>query len=239
MRAAGMVIWMLLLLLCVPLPAYAVVGGGSFYYVQSDGAPLHYQVDAVDYHGIAAWHIVWKCSQINSEHYLRRSDGAPLYTKRINQSLRRSVEIIYGQRAGEATLYRRWHAGQRLERKIRTTGLQDLGSLPQLLLQQVGHSRALRIAVINYGDGKVYHLKVQYAGQRRVGDTIGAIYRIRLDSWLSMLVGRTELVLPEQGQGSFIAYRGPSLDGSAGEWHLRLIGRRRVVAMNAPAETQH
>jgi len=59
-----------------------------------------------------------------------------------------------------------------------------------------------------------------------------AIYEVKVDSWLSVFVGKTRLLIPINGQNSnFVAYSGPGLDGVTDFWSLRLTGRDKTVAM--------
>jgi len=229
----------LMMVPCMMLNAHAGVVGGSFVYAQeSNGNLVQYHVDAVDYQGTPAWRIGWDCEQIQAEHYVRRSDGKPLYVKRVNHSRNRTVEINYSQKDGQPTVYRMHSKNEFLERKIWDKGLRDLGALPQLLkgFGQVVSGQDVSFSAINYDDGKVYSLIAKQTGFRNV--TIEnsrvrcAIYSVKLDSWLSTFVGKTRLLIPLGAQGSnFVAYNGPALDGEDGQWALRLVGKNKTVAM--------
>ncbi|MFQ5519727.1 MAG: hypothetical protein ACE5E3_06990, partial [Mariprofundus sp.] len=65
---------------------------------------------------------------------MRRSDGAPLYTKRINHSQKHTIEISYSHDGQNPSIYRKRSENEFIERKIWDVGLRDLGALPQLLL---------------------------------------------------------------------------------------------------------
>ncbi|MDQ7000127.1 MAG: hypothetical protein Q9M12_04490 [Mariprofundus sp.] len=233
---------LVLALLLVPMMSMNVNAGivaGSFVYVQeSDGGLIQYHVDAVDYQGIPAWRISWDCKQIKAEHFIRRSDGSPLYVKRINHAMQRTVEINYSMNDKQPNIYRKQSKDEYLERKIWDKGLRDLGSMPQLLqgFFSSDSDQDITFSAINYDDGKVYPLIASQTGFRNVtveGERVHcAIYDIKLDSWLSTFVGKTRLLIPQNTQSSnFVAYTGPSLDGGSGQWSLRLIGRDKVMAM--------
>ncbi len=224
---------------CMAAPAEAEVIGGSFVYEQeSSGNLIQYRVDAVDYQGTPAWRIGWDCPQIQAEHYVRRSDGKPLYVKRVNHSRNRTVEITYSQDDSKPTIYRMHSKNEFLERKIWDKGLRDLGALPQLLkgFGQGASGQDVKFSAINYDDGKVYPLIAKQTGFRNV--TVEnrrvrcAIYHVKLDSWLSTFVGKTRLLIPLGAQRSnFVAYNGPALDGADDNWSLRLVGKNKTVAM--------
>jgi len=231
-----------LALLFVPVMSmnvHAGIVGGSFVYVQeSSGSVLQYHVDAVDYHGTPAWRIAWDCKQIKAEHFIRRSDGAPLYVKRINHSMQRTVEIEYSLNDNQPSIYRKQSKDEYLERKIWDKGLRDLGSMPQLLqgFLPSDSDQDITFSAINYDDGKVYELVASQTGFRNMtveGARVHcAIYDIKLDSWLSTFAGKTRLLIPQRAQSSnFVAYTGPSLDGGSGQWSLRLVGRDKAMAM--------
>jgi hypothetical protein len=228
------------------LPAMSVQAGvvsGSFVYKQSSGGLIRYHVDAVEYQGTPAWRIAWDCEQIQGEHYIRRSDGAPLYVKRVNHSLQRTVEIEYSLNEAEPTIYRKRSRDEYLERKIRDRDLRDLGAMPQLLQIFNGGGEIadeIRFPAINYDDGKVYALVARQVGFRNVSvehrRVRCAIYDVKLDSWLAGFVGKTRLLIPEQTDESnlnsnFVTYSGPALDGGDDAWSLRLVGRDKAVAM--------
>lgn len=219
--------------------AQADVVGGSFVYVQeSNGALIRYHVDPVDYQGTPAWRIAWDCEQIKAEHFIRRSDGAPLYVKRINHSLKRTVEISYSLDAKQPTIYRKKSQDEFLERKLWDKGLRDLGAMPQLLQGYVKRDgdEEVSFSAINYDDGKVYPLVAERSGYRNVtieGERVRcAIYDVKLDSWLASFVGKTRLLIPQQTHNSnFVAYTGPGLDSGSEQWSIRLVGRDKAVAM--------
>ncbi|MDQ6996583.1 MAG: hypothetical protein Q9M82_03880 [Mariprofundus sp.] len=98
----------LLLMPFLSMNVNAGIVSGSFVYVQeSNGGLIQYHVDAVDYQGTPAWRIAWDCEQIKAEHFIRRSDGAPLYVKRINHSMQRTVEIRYSLNDKEPSIYQK------------------------------------------------------------------------------------------------------------------------------------
>jgi len=228
-------------LMCSPMMvAHAGVVSGSFVYAQeSDGSLIQYHVDAVDYQGIPAWRVAWDCDTINAEHFVRRSDGKPLYVKRINHSLKRTVEINYSLSDGQPSIYRKRSENEFIERKIWDKDLRDLGVLPQLLqgfdASASDSSKDISFSAINYDDGKVYPLIAQQNGFRNMmidGERVHcAIYNVKLDSWLSSFVGKTRILIPQHQSSNFVAYSGPSLDGSSADWSLRLVGRNKTVAM--------
>jgi len=216
------------------------VVSGDFVYVQEgDGSLLQYHVSKVDYQGTQAWQISWQCDQLTATHFLRTSDGKPLYVKRVNHVLKRTIEITYSQDADLPTIYRKESADELIERKIWDKELQDLGSLPQILtrvVQSQGEQKKLTFSAINYDDGKVYKLVAKQMGFRRVStdkDSIRcAIYDVKLDSWLSSFVPKTRLLIPlEKDSSNFVTYNGPGLDSVADAWSLRLVGKGRSLAM--------
>jgi len=219
----------------------AVVSGDFVYMQEGDGSLLQYHVSKVDYQGVAAWLVSWQCEQLTAKHYLRISDGKPLYVKRINHALKRTVEIIYSQDTKSPTLYRKRSADELVERKIWTTDLQDLGTLPQMLVRivqsdVVADKKEVTFSAINYDDGKVYQLVAKHKGFRRVTTDISsvrcAIYDVKLDSWLSSFVSKTRLLIPlQQGSSNFVTYNGPGLDSVSDAWSLRLIGKGSSLAM--------
>lgn len=233
------VVLALLLIPFMSVHANAAVVSGSFTYIQESGdGMLQYHVDAVDYQGVPAWRIAWECKQIKAEHFIRRSDGAPLYVKRINHSMQRTVEIQYSMNDKQPNIYRKQSKDEYLEREIWDKGLRDIGSMPQLLQAFIPSDagRDITFSAINYDDGKVYELVATQTGFRDVmvqGEQVHCtIYDIKLDSWLSTFVGKTRLLIPQHTQSSnFVAYTGPSLDGGSRPWSLRLVGKDKVVAM--------
>ena len=222
----------------------AVVSGDFVYVQEGDGSLLQYHVSQVDYQGTAAWLIAWQCEQLTASHYLRLSDGKPLYVKRINHALNRTVEIIYSQAADSPTIYRKRSADELIERKIWRTDLQDLGTLPQMLIRAVqsnieSDKKKITFSAINYDDGKVYQLVAKHKGFRRVTaeheSLRCAIYDVKLDSWLSSFVAKTRLLIPlQQGTSNFVSYNGPGLDSVSEAWSLRLIGKGSSLAMANP-----
>jgi len=222
----------------------AVVSGDFVYVQEGDGSLLQYHVNKVDYHGTEAWQISWQCDQLTATHYLRTSDGKPLYIKRINHALKRTVEITYSQNADTPTIYRKISANETIERKIWDTDLQDLGALPQILIRLVqsqpgsdNNIENIEFSAINYDDGKVYKLLAEQMGFRRVSTTGNesircAIYDVKLNSWLSSFVTKTRLLIPlQKGSSNFVTYNGPGLDSVADAWSLRLVGKGQALAM--------
>ena len=218
--------------------AAAIIGGSYVYAQQTNGNLVQYHVTAVDYQGTPAWRIAWDCEQVQAEHFVRRSDGAPLYAKRINHAMQRTVEIKYSLNADQPSIYSKRSKDEFLERKVWDKNLRDLGALPQMLqmLTDSGASHDAAFSIINYDDGKVYPLTASQKGFRNVnleGDRVRCIiYEVKLDSWLSTFVGSTRIVIPQQTKNSaFVAYKGPGLDGGDKQWTLNLVGRDKAVAM--------
>ncbi len=219
----------------------AAVSGDFVYMQEGDGSLLQYHVSKVDYQGVEAWMIAWQCDQLSATHYLRVSDGKPLYIKRINHILKRTIEITYSQDKSIPTIYRKRSADEFIERKIWNTELQDLGALPQMLVRIVQSSTEskqdnIKFSAINYDDGKVYPLVAKKMGYRRVSSDHNsvrcAIYDVKLDSWLSSFVNKTRLLIPlQQGSSNFVTYNGPGLDSVSDAWSLRLIGKSSSLAM--------
>jgi outer membrane protein assembly factor BamB len=219
--------------------AVAAVVNGNFVYVEEgDGSLLQYHVHEVDFQGVSAWRIFWDHEQLRAEHYVRRSDGMPLYVKRTNHALKHTVEITYSQDADKPCIYRMRSENEYIERKIWDTELRDLGALPQLLLGlgEEDSEKGITFSAINYADGKVYKLKAERVGFRRVKAADGhvrcAIFDVKLDSWMSTFVGTTRLIVPLRAEDSnFVSYSGPGLDGVAESWKLQLVGKDRSVAL--------
>jgi hypothetical protein len=219
--------------------AVAAVVNGNFVYVQEgDGSLLQYHVHEVDFQGVSAWRISWNHEQLRAEHYVRRSDGMPLYVKRTNHALKHTVEITYSQKADKPCIYRMRSENEYIERKIWDTTLRDLGALPQLLLGlgTEAPKAGVSFSAINYADGKVYKLIAKQVGYRRVKTAEGsvrcAIYDVKLDSWMSTFVKTTRLIIPLQAENNnFVSYSGPGLDGVADSWKLQLVGKGRPVAL--------
>lgn len=223
---------------------------GDFLYVQSDdvaqstAGTLRYHVRAANYEGVAAWHISWHCPQLEAEHYIRQSDGAPLYVKRINHAMERTVEIRYSLAAGGAHVFRLRSKDEYIERNIYRDDVRDLGSLPQLLLaqQRTGFAGDMHFASIHYASGKVYDFVAKPSGFRmvRIGDkrVRCAIYSVNLDSWLAMLNRPTHILIPTQDSDSnFAMYEGPDLADTGREMSLRLAARGVDVVSLQPATT--
>jgi len=227
----------------------AAVSGDFVYMQEGDGSLLEYHVSKVDYQGIEAWMIAWQCDQLTATHYLRASDGKPLYVKRINHALKRTVEITYSQDKATPTIYRKKSADELIERKIWNTDLQDLGALPQMLVRIVQFNTEsdqdkITFSAINYDDGKVYPLVAKKMGYRRVSSNNTsvrcAIYDVKLDSWLSSFVAKTRLLIPlQQGSSNFVAYNGPGLDSVSDAWSLRLVGKGSSLAMADSIDQTH
>jgi len=218
--------------------AGVIVGGSYVYAQQANGNLVQYHVTAVDYQGTPAWRISWDCEQVQAEHFVRRSDGAPLYVKRINHSMQRTVEIKYSLNADQPTIYSKHSKDEFLERKVWDKNLRDLGALPQTLqmLTDSGSSPDAAFSIINYDNGKVYPLTASQTGFRNVnieGERVRCvIYEVKLDSWFSTFVGSTKIVIPQQTKHSaFVAYKGPGLDGGVKQWTLNLVGRDKAMAM--------
>jgi len=219
----------------------AAVSGDFVYMQEGDGSLLQYHVSQVDYQGTKAWLIAWQCDQLTATHYLRASDGKPLYVKRINHVLKRTIEITYSQNKAIPTIYRKQSANELVERKIWNTELQDLGSLPQILVRIVQSAGTadqdnIKFSAINYDDGKVYPLVAKKMGYRRISSDNSSvrcvIYDVKLDSWLSSFVAKTRLLIPvQQGSSNFVAYNGPGLDSVSKAWSLRLVGKSSSLAM--------
>ena len=218
---------------------HAAVINGDFIYVQEgDGSLLHYHVHEVDFQGIPAWRISWDHQQLQAEHYVRRSDGMPMYVKRINHALKHTVEIIYSQNSGKPSIYRKRSENEFIERKIWDASLRDLGVLPQFLPGSGADDSKQDIifSIINYADGKVYQLIARQVGYRLVKTAENSvrcvIYEVKLDSWKSAFMGTTRLLIPSHAQDSnFVSYNGPGLDGVARRWKLKLVGKDTALAL--------
>ncbi|MDX8397562.1 MAG: hypothetical protein R8K49_04505 [Mariprofundaceae bacterium] len=229
----------LLLLLTISQQAYADVVAGDFIYSQQGKKnSVEYHVRSTHYQGIKAWKISWKCPQLSAEHFLRHDNGKPLYTKRINHTLQRQVEITYSQNPKQPSIYRKHSENKKVEYKIWGNQLQDLGTLPQFLLGFSNKENATNIhfSAINYDDGKVYPFIAKRSGFRKVKHQQAsiryAIYEINIDSWLSAFAPTTQLLIPAtKRNNNFIAYNGPSLDGSSDTWSLQLNRQSRSVAL--------
>lgn len=225
-------------------PFIAAVGGNFFYMEgHSDKTSndltqtLNNRVQATAWHGTAAWLITWDCPRIRAEHYIRMSDGAPLYTKRINHALHRSVEIQYSLDAKHPSIYRRKSKNEYVERKIWRTGLRDLGALPQLLMsrQNAPDAEAITFSAINYDDGKVYDLIAKRKGFHNMhvlGKKIHcASYSINLDSWKARFNKSMHMLVPTQSDNAnFLTYYGPDPAGTGEQLTLRLVSKAQDVA---------
>jgi len=227
------------LLLLFTTSSWAVihVTGGTFtYQVESSAETLSYQVKAVGYHGVAAWHIRWHSTQLDADHFIRRDNGAPLFVHRVLHHLRQVVEIAYGQPSGGqhadgVTHYRLYIKGKLVkEKQITNPRLVDLATLPQMLRQSdlVRGASRRAIEVINYADGNVYALKVSRMGasQFAMGKLLvpSIRYRIEVDSWLSMFTQSIQMDIPvASGIADFSAYSGPDFMGSRDQIRLHLL----------------
>jgi len=218
---------------------------GDFFYMEGHadathgGLPqtLNNRVQAATWHGTPAWHITWDCPRIKAEHYIRMSDGAPLYTKRINHVLHRSVEIQYSQDAKRPSIYRCTSKNEFVERKIWRTGLRDLGALPQLLMSRQNSSDAEEISfpAINYDNGRVYELIAKRKGFHNMyvlGRRIHcASYSVNLDSWKAAFNKSIHILVPTQpGSANFLTYYGPDPAGTGEELTLRLVSKAQHLA---------
>jgi len=222
----------------------AAVSGNFIYSEWHQGAAatnspnaLSYQVNAVSYHGIPAWRIILDCPQIRAEHYIRSSDGAPLYARRVNHALHRTVEITYSLDPKKPHIYRRSSKNEYFERKIYQVNLRDLGALPQVLLgfQASGKTDEMSFKAINYDDGKVYELVAKRVGYHRVqaaGQFVRcAIYMVNLESWKAAFNKPMRMLIPTRlGQSNFAVYMGPNPAGTGKLLTLRLVDKSLTVA---------
>jgi len=231
--------------LCVAEEAFVAAVGGDFFYAEGHGdrtpydtpQTLNNRVHATTWHGTSAWRITWDCPRIRAEHYIRMSDGAPLYTKRINHVLHRSVEIQYSMDAKQPSIYRRKSKNEYVERKIWRTGLNDLGTLPQLLMSRQNTPGAEEIAfsAINYNDGQVYDLVAKRKGFRNMhvlGRRIHcASYSINLDSWKARFNKSMRMLVPTKpDNANFLTYYGPDPAGTGEQLTLRLVSKAQHLA---------
>ena len=209
---------------------------GNFIYAGGNGRDaaeqIAYHVEPVVYHGVEAWRIAWSCKRIDAVHYIRRSDGAPMYVKRTNYGLRRTVEIRYSMQPGKPHIYRRESADETVIRRLRETQLTDMGALPQLLagLQASNAGDEFHFSGINYNDGHVYPLlarRVGYASVNSMGVPVRcAIYEVNLDSWKAAFSPTVRLLVPTMpGLANFAAYDGPDPAGGGKRLSLRIIAR--------------
>jgi len=214
---------------CIAGEPFVAAVSGNFFYVEGHGdatpgalhQTLNNRVRATTWHGTPAWRITWDCPRIRAEHYIRMRDGAPLYTKRINHSLHRSVEILYSLDAEHPSIYRRKSKNEFVERKIWRTGLRDLGALPQLLMsrQHSPDAEEITFSAINYDDGKVYDLIAKRRGFHNM-DVLGrrihcSSYSINLDSWKARFNKSMHMLVPtEPDNANFLTYYGPDPAGT-------------------------
>jgi len=226
-------------------PFVAAVSGNFFYMEGAKGATpdtfsqtMNNRVEATTWHGIRAWHITWNDQRINAEHYIRMSDGAPLYVKRVNHAMHRSVEIQYSLDAKHPSIYRRKSKNEYVERKIWHTGLRDLGTLPQLLMSRQGSPDAERFTfpVINYDNGQVYVLIAKRKGVYNMavlGRSIPcASYSVNIDSWMAAFNKSMHIIVPVQAKNAnFLTYNGPDPVGTGKEISLRLVNKSQNVAL--------
>ena len=231
---------------CIAEEPFVAAVGGNFFYMEGHGGKivsdltqtLNNRVRATTWHGIPAWLITWDSPRIRAEHYIRISNGAPLYTKRINHALHRSVEILYSQDAKHPSIYRRKSKNEYVERKIWRTGLHDLGALPQLLIshQKSADAGAITFSAINYDDGHVYNLVAKRDGFRNVrmlGKEIHcASYTINLDSWKAAFHEPIHMLVPTQPASvNFFTYDGPDPAGTGERLTLRLASKIQSLAL--------
>jgi len=238
-----------LLLSSVFVQAFAAEGiavvRGNFIYSEKHQVPglsdknISYQVEAAVYNGVDAWRIAWNCDRIDAVHFIRRSDGAPLYVKRINHGLQRTVEVKYSLDSSKPSIYTRTTGDETVIRRIHQTGLMDLGTLPQILsgLAVSDDSDALRFSAINYDDGHVYSLLAKRIGYERVNMMMGekvkcAIYEVNLDSWKAAFNPAVQVKVPtKSGLANFAMYSGPDPAGSGKKLTLRIVSRDSDVAV--------
>jgi len=209
------------------------VTGGSFtYQVESSAELLFYQVKAVRYHGVAAWHMHWHSSQLDADHFIRRDSGAPIFVHRVLHALQQVVEIAYDQGAAGGARYRFYAKGKLVKEKwINNHHLVDLATLPQMLRHAIASpttSPLHDIQVINYSDGNLYSLKISRVGVSQFaidGRMLSSIrYRVEVDSWLSMFAQAIEMDIPlHAGFADLAAYSGPDFMGSRDQLTLHLL----------------
>jgi len=231
---------------CVAEEPFVAAVGGNFFYMEGHEdrtsgkllQTLNNRVQAVTWHGIRAWHITWNDRRIKAEHYIRMSDGTPLYVKRINYVLHRSVEIQYSLDAKHPSIYRRKSKNEYVERKIWHAGLHDLGALPQLLMsrQNFPDAEAITFSAINYDDGQVYDLIAKRKGFHNMivlGRKVRcASYSINIDSWKAAFNKSMHMLVPTQrGTANFFTYYGPDPAGTGEQLTLRLVSKSQSVAL--------
>ncbi|MDQ6988166.1 MAG: hypothetical protein Q9M25_10220 [Mariprofundaceae bacterium] len=222
---------------------------GNFIYAEDhqDGsaAKIAYQVEPAVYQGIDAWRISWNCDRMDAVHYIRRSDGTPLYAKRINHILQRTVEVLYSLDSAKPHIYRRESRDETVIRRIRQDELMDLGALPQVLsgLQASTHGDELHFSSIDYNQGEVYALLAKRVGYRTVkmlGESIRcAIYDVNLDSWKAAFNPAVRVLVPvTPGLSNFAAYAGPDPAGSGEKLTFRMLSRDSDVAVLQAEENE-
>lgn len=218
------------MLLCGIDVAHAGAASGKFLYAEvKKHTRVDYKVQAVEYQGTSAWKVTWNYPDIDAEHYIRQSDSAPLYVKRVNRILHQTVEVFYSIEAEKPHLYTRRTANKFYEKKIWKIGLRDLGTLPQMLLDLKESKDAAGIVfpAIQYSDGEVYDLLAKKRGYRRNsidGRAVASIvYHININSWLSILSPPVKIELPKHDKNiNFFTYSGPDLanSGDISTFHL-------------------
>lgn len=241
-----MPLWFVFMMSAGVAPALAAVMplavvSGSFIYTraESDGdtAKIAYQVEATNYHGIDAWRITWSDARMDAVHYIRRNEGAPLYTRRIDHVRQQTVEISYSPDPEKPHIYRRERRDETLVRRIRHSGLIDMGSLPQVLagVQAAQGPGELHFSAIDYSDGQVYALlasRIGYSTQIKDGEGVRyAIYETNLDSWKAAFNPAVRLLVPASGgQTNFATYSGPDPAGSGEPTTLHMQSHNADVA---------
>ncbi len=199
---------------------------------------ISYQVEATVYNGVDAWRIAWNCDRINAVHFIRRSDGAPLYVKRINYGLHRTVEIKYSLDPNKPHIYSRVTEDETVIRRIHQTGLMDLGALPQMLsgLALSKENDEMHFSGIDYDSGHVYPLQAKRIGfttVKMMGEPVQcAIYEVNLDSWKAAFNPSVKIKIPTKpGLTNFAMYSGPDPAGSGEKLTLRMLSRDSDVAV--------
>lgn len=231
---------------CIAGESFVAAVGGNFFYTEGSNGntpsefsnTLNNRVQATTWHGIPAWQITWDDPRIRADHYIRMSDGAPLYVKRVNHALHRSVEIQYGLDANHPSIYRRRSENEYVERKIWNTDLRDLGALPQLLVSRQNSPDAKKItfSAINYDDGQVYDLIAKRKGVYHM-NVLGrkihcASYTVNIDSWMARFNKSIHIVVPMQADNAnFFIYNGPDLAGTGKDVSLRLVSKAQSLAL--------
>ncbi len=223
----------------ISLPVAAV--SGDFVYAEKSGSDprntIRYRVQPATYRGVPSWHILWRCRQIQADHFIRRRDGAPLYTRRINHALGRIVEIFYSPDGISPHIYRLRSRDAYIERRIDRADLLDIGALPQMLLglQKKSGAKEIHFASINYDDGKVYALvakRIGYSSIKAADKSIRcAIFEVNLDSWKAAFNTPIHILTPASGEEmNFAVYSGPDPADTGNVLNLHLIGRNLAMA---------